>query len=380
MKKMKKFIILLTIAIITFSCEKEVKNSSLEELNTEKTALVSKIDSLKNKLNIVEQEISKLDKSKKLQLVSISPVQNKLFKHFIEIQGIVQADKNIEIRPELGGTVKNIYVKEGQRVAKGQTLIQLDDVSVRNNIAELNTQLTLAKTTFERQKRLWEQRIGSEMQFLQAKAQKESLENNLSSLRTQSRKMKIIAPFTGFVDKIFPRNGELTNPQLPVIRLINLDQVYVEADVTETYLPVVKIGTEAILNFPSINKEINSKISQIGNYINPDNRSFKTRINISNKDQLLKPNLLADLKILDFEAEGTIIPSTLVQQDQKGNNYVFIIETNNDEHKIIKKIITIGKEYNHEVFVINGLTENDSLVNIGARLVKADDIVKISND
>jgi len=377
---MKKIIILLTIAIITFSCEKEVKNSSLEELNTEKTALVSKIDSLKNKLNIVEQEISKLDQSKKLQLVSISPVQNKVFKHFIEIQGIVQADKNIEIRSELGGTVKNIYVKEGQRVAKGQTLIQLDDASVKNNIAELNTQLTLAKTTFERQKRLWEQRIGSEMQFLQAKAQKESLENNLSSLRTQSRKMKIIAPFTGFVDKIFPRNGELTNPQLPVIRLINLDQVYVEADVTETYLPVVKIGTEAILNFPSINKEISSKISQIGNYINPDNRSFKTRINISNKDQLLKPNLLADLKILDFEAEGTTIPSTLVQQDQKGNNYVFIIETTNDEHKIIKKIITIGKEYNHEVFVINGLTENDSLVNTGARLVKAGDIVKISND
>jgi len=377
---MKKIIILLTIAIITLSCEKEVKNSSLEELNIEKTALVSKIDSLKNKLNIVEQEISKLDKSKKLQLVSISPVQNKLFKHFIEIQGIVQADKNIEIRPELGGTVKNIYVKEGQRVAKGQTLIQLDDASVRNNIAELNTQLTLAKTTFERQKRLWNQKIGSEMQFLQAKAQKESLENNLSSLRTQSRKMKIIAPFTGFVDKIFPRNGELTNPQLPIIRLINLDQVYVEADVTETYLPVVKIGTEAILNFPSINKEINSKISQIGNYINPDNRSFKTRINISNKDQLLKPNLLADLKILDFEAEGTVIPSTLIQQDQKGNNYVFIIETTNDEHKIIKKIITIGKEYNHEVFVINGLAENDSLVNIGARLVKADDIVKISND
>lgn len=376
---MKKNIILIIASFLIFSCEKEEKNSSLEELYKQKSDLLTKIDSLKTNLKTIEHEISKLDKSKKIQLVSIIPVENKLFKHFIEIQGVVKSDKNIELKPELGGTVKNIFVKEGERVLKGQTLIQLDDALIKNNIAELNTQLTLAKTTFERQKRLWNQKIGSEMQYLQAKTQKESLEKNLLSLRTQANKMKVIAPFTGFVDEVIPKKGELTNPQLPVIRLINLNRVYVEADVTETYLPVIKIGTEAIVNFPSINKEQISKISQIGNFINPENRSFKTKINLSNKDKLLKPNLLADLKILDFKSKGTVIPSTLIQQDQQGNNYVFSIKTTNNEHKVIKKIISLGKEYNHEVFITSGLSENDSLVSTGARLVKAGDFVKINN-
>ncbi len=377
---MKHIYTILVIILLTItSCEKkEVVSENIQELQEQKSAIKTQIDSLSKRLKIIDVALSKLDKSKKLQVVTILPVEYGTFKHYIEIQGIVKADKNIEIRPEMGGTVKAIYVKEGQRVSKGQTLVQLDDATVRNNITQLNTQLALAKTTFDRQERLWKQKIGSEMQFLQAKAQKENLQNNLASLRTQSRKMKIIAPFSGVVDEIFPKNGELTSPQMPVVRLLNLTNVYVEAEVTETYLPTVKIGTEANIYFPSIHKEVNSKIAQIGNYINPDNRSFKTRINISNKDRLIKPNLLADLKILDFEADGIIIPSTLVQQDQNGNNYVFIINATNEEKIVVKKLIDIDNEYNHEVYISNGLTENDTLINTGARLVKAGEIVKIS--
>ncbi len=376
---MKKIIALFIITTVTFSCGEEVKKSSLDELNDQKATLVGKIDSLNNKLKIIEKEISKLDPNKRLQIVTALPVKNETFKHYVEIQGVVKADKNIEIRPELGGTVKAIYVKEGQRVAAGQTLVQLDDSSIKNSIDELNTQLNLAKTTFERQNRLWSQNIGSEMQYLQAKAQKEGFESSLASLKTQADKMKIVAPFSGIVDEIFPNNGELTSPQDPVVRLLNLDKVYVEADVTETYLPVIKVGTETVIYFPSIHKEINSKIAQIGNYINPDNRSFKTRINLSNRDHTIKPNLLADLKILDFISDGIIIPSTLVQQDQYGNDYVFTIETTNNENKVVKKPITIENEYNHEVYISKGLNENDTLVNAGARLVKAGDIVKIDN-
>jgi len=216
------------------------------------------------------------------------------------------------------------------------------------------------------------------MQFLQAKAQKEGLENNLVSLKTQSSKMRITAPFSGIVDEIFPRNGELTNPQMPVVRLLNLDNVYVEADITETYLPVIKIGTETMLFFPSINKEMTSEISQVGNYINPNNRSFKTRINIPNKDQTIKPNLLADLKILDFQIEGITIPSTLVQKDQQGNTYVFTIKNENDETIVVKSLITVENEYNNQVYISEGLTENDQLVNAGARIVKAGDLVNIT--
>lgn len=375
---MKNITALFITTVLLISCEGEVKKSSLEELNIEKTTLVNKIDSLTNKLKTIEGEISKLDDTKKLQIITTIPVKKGIFKHFVEVQGIVQADKNIEIRPELGGTVKALLVKEGQRVSAGQTLVQLDDESIKNSIEELNTQLTLASTTFERQERLWNQKIGSEMQYLQAKAQKESLENNLTTLKTQAKKMKITAPFSGIVDEIFPRKGELTSPQLAVIRLLNLDEVYVEADVTETYLPVIKKGTETVISFPSIHKKVNSNVTQIGNYINPNNRSFKARINVSNKDQSIKPNLLADIKFLDFKADGIIIPSTLVQQDQNGTNYVFTIKTENGEHTVVKKVVTVAKEYNLEIYVSEGLAENDSIVNEGARQVQEGEIVKIN--
>ncbi|WP_299523279.1 efflux RND transporter periplasmic adaptor subunit [uncultured Lutibacter sp.] len=376
---MKKIIALYITTVLLISCGEEIKKSSISDLNSEKATLVNQIDSLNKQLKIVETQLIKLDTTKKLHVVTILPVKNELFKHYIEIQGVVQADKNIEIRPEMGGTVTAIYVKEGQRVSAGQTLIQLDDITIKNSISELTTQLNLSKTTFDRQERLWNQKIGSEMQYLQAKAQKESLENNLASLRTQAKKMKIIAPFSGIVDEVFPRIGELTSPQSPTVRLLNLDNVYIEADVTETYLPVVKIGTETMLNFPSIGKEVESEISQIGNYINPDNRSFKARINISNKDNSIKPNLLADLKIVDFKQEGIVIPSTLVQKDQKGNDYVFTLKTENDENIVIKKLIKISKEYNNEAFISGGLEATDTLIDKGARIVKAGDIVKVIN-
>lgn len=377
---MKKIIFLFSATILIISCGKEAKKSSLEELNSKKITLTTKIDSLNNLLKSVEVEILKLDLDKNLQTITTVPVKNDIFKHFLEIQGVAKANKNIEISPELGGTVTAILVKEGQKVQAGQLLIQLDDSSIKNSINELNTQLSLAKTTFERQERLWKQKIGSEMQYLQAKAQKESLENNLSSLRTQARKMKITAPFSGVVDEIFPRLGELTNPQIPTVRLLNLDNVYVEADVTETYLPIIKQGTETLVYFASIGKEMNTKISQVGNYINPSNRSFKIRINIDNKDQSIKPNLLADIKIVDFETTGIIIPATLVQQDQTGNNYVFTVTTENKSHKVVKNIITIANEYNNEIYVSEGLKVTDTLVNAGARFVKDGDKVKISKD
>lgn len=377
---MKKISILFIAAAFMISCGEEAKKSSLEELNAQKTMLVSKIDSLNKALKSVEEEISKLDLDKNLQTVTVIPVKNDVFKHFLEIQGVAKANKNIEISPEMGGNVTAILVKEGQKVQAGQTLIQLDDSSIRNSINELNTQLSLAKTTFERQERLWKQKIGSEMQYLQAKAQKESLENNLSSLRTQARKMRVTAPFAGVVDEIFPRLGELTSPQMPTVRLINLDNVYVEADVTETYLPIIKQGTETVVHFASINKEMNAKISQVGNFINPANRSFKIRINIDNKDQIIKPNLLADVKIVDFETTGIIIPATLVQQDQAGKNYVFTVVTENNVQKVVKNIITVGNEFNHEIYVSEGLKATDTLINAGARFVKDGDKVKIGKN
>lgn len=370
-------IIVILLLFVTSCNNKPEVSKDLQELQTQKIEILDQIDSLSKHLKIVEIQINKLDKSKKLTLVTTLPVASKEFKHFVEIQGVVKADKNVELRPELGGTVKAIYVKEGNKVSAGQTIIQLDDSAIQNSISELKTQLNLAITTFERQERLWNQKIGSEMQFLQAKAQKESLENSLNSLYTQARKMKVKAPFSGIVDEIFTKKGELTSPQYGVLRLMNLNEVYLEADLTERYLPIVNKGSEVIVNFPSIHKEITSEISQISNYINPDNRSFKVKIDLKNKDSKIKPNLLADLKIIDFNKEGICIPSTLVQQDQNGKDFVYAIETQNNEKKVVKKAVVIEKEYNNEVFIAEGLSATDILINQGARLVKNGETVTI---
>jgi len=378
---MKKTIIYIFIFLVIFSCKKEENqiSGSLEELQDQKTSVINQIDSLNNILKNIEMLISKADTKSNYQFVTTINPKKDDFKHYIEIQGVVKADKNIEIRPEIGGTIKNILVKEGQRVKKGQVLIQLDDSSIQDNIAELNTQLNLAKTTFERQQRLWDQKIGSEMQYLQAKTQFESLEKSKNTIVNQAEKMKIKAPFSGIIDEIFPKNGELVSSQLAVVRLVNLDKVYLEADVTETFLPYIKKGNEALINFPSIHTEMKSEIAQVGNIINPNNRSFKTKINLKNKNDLIKPNLLADIKIKDFAENGIVIPTSLIQKDKDGNSFIFLIHNNNADFKVSKKIIKVSKEYDQKSLIIEGLEVSDTIVNKGSRIVKDGELVKIIN-
>lgn len=377
---MKKISLIILTAIIAFSCANKKENSTLEKLLSNKKNIESKIDSLSVELKSVEQEISKLDTTKKLQIVTSIPVKKELFKHYVEIQGVVKTDKNIEIRPEIGGNVTKIFVKEGQQVVAGQVLVQLDDSTIKRNIDELNTQLALAKTTFERQKRLWDQKIGSEIQFLQAKTQKESLENNIATLKSQAKKMKIIAPFSGVIDEIFPKIGELTSPQTPVVRLLNLNKMYIEAEVSEKYINSVKKGTEAIIQFENNETPITSTVNQVANYIEPNNRSFKVKIYVNNSDKSLKPNLIANLKLNDFtSANALTIPSNLIQEDQEGNSFVFKIQQSNKPFKAIKTIIKSGLSYNNITNIESGLNANDLIINKGSRGVKDNQSITVVN-
>jgi len=376
---MKNIIPLLTLSIILVSCGNEPQISeNLEVLNTEKITLKKQIDSLSVKLKLVESKISELDTTKRLTIVTIiNPVEEE-FKHFIEVQGIVKADKSVELHPEMGGTITKIYVKEGQRVRKGQTLAQLDASVLNNNIAQLKTQVDLAKTTFERQERLWNQKIGSEMQFLQAKAQKEGLENNLNSLYSQANKMKIRAPFSGTIDEVFAKAGELANPQMPFLRVVNLSKVYLETEITESFLADIKQGTEVEVTFPSLNKNMTSKISQVGNFINPNNRSFKARVDINNKEGDIKANLLANVKINDFKANGIVIPSYTIQKDSKGDTFVYTVIEEDGKEKVAKTMITVGKEFNNQSYISEGLKASDVIIDKGAKLVQNNETVTIA--
>ena len=374
---MKNTLLLLILSLILACNTSDKESQSLTELKTKKAALIKQMSRIGTELKDVEKAISELDTLKKIMTVTSLNAEIKDFNHYIEVQGTVKADQSIDLRAEIGGTVTAILVKEGQNVTKGQILATLDSDVIDNSVLQLKTQLSLATTTFERQARLWDQNIGSEIQYLQAKAQKESLENNLKSLRAQARKMKIIAPFSGNIDQVFAKIGELTSPQTPFLRLVNLNTVYVESDVTETYLKSIKKGTEVLLSFSSIDLNTKAKISQVGNFINPNNRSFKTRIDLKNSNNELKANLLADLKINDFKANGIVVPSRLVQKDRDNKTFVYTLEPKENNYKVVKTYVKEAMNYDNQSYISDGLVSNSILVDKGARLVNNNEDVTL---
>lgn len=373
-----KPILFLSVLALALSCNSNVKESqSLTDLKSKKEVLIKEMNRIGTELKAIETAISALDTLKKVMTVTAIKAEVKAFNHYIEVQGTVKADQTIELHAEMGGTVSAILVKEGQKVTKGQVLATLDSEVIDNSVLQLETQLALATTTFERQARLWKQNIGSEIQYLQAKAQKEGLENSMKSMKAQARKMKIIAPFSGVIDQIFAKTGELTSPQMPFLRLVNLNTVYVESEITETYLKAIKKGTEVLLNFRSIGTTLEASISQVGNFINPNNRSFKTRIDLENPNNELKANLLADIKINDFKATGIVIPSRLVQKDSNDQTFVYTIEPNGNTHTVVKTYMTEAMNYNNLSYISEGLLPTSILVDKGARLVNNNEDVKL---
>jgi RND family efflux transporter MFP subunit len=373
-----KNIVLFSFFAIFFACGNTNKEpASLTKLKAKKSDLISQIDSLSLVLKSVDGEISKLDTLKRFTPVTAFETKTKIFNHFIEVQGNVEADQSVELYPESGGNIIKIYVKEGQKVAKGTVLAQIDNSIIESSIVELQTQLDLATTTFERQQRLWNQNIGSEMQFLQAKAKKEGLENSLKSINAQAKKLKIVAPFSGTIDEIFGKIGGLAVPQMPVLRLVNLNKIHVESEVTETYLKSIKKGTEVELNFPSLGKTITSKVTQVGNFINPNNRSFKVRIDLNNANNDIKANLLADVKIKDFQANGIVLPTTILQKDRLGKTFVFTLKKEGEVYTTQKTYVNVQMSYNNQSFISQGLAKNTLVVDKGSRLIKADEIVTL---
>ena len=372
---MKKTYALIGISLMLCCGKTSKQSASLLELNHNKRDLIQQIDSLSSLLKSVELNISKLDTNKRLTRVTALKSEKKMFQHFIEVQGSVEAEQSVELYPESSGNITKIFVREVQSISKGHPLVQIDNSILESSKVELLTQLDLATTTFERQKRLWDQNIGSEIQYLQAKAKKEGLENSLESLKSQAKKLKITAPFSGTVDEIFVKTGGLANPMFPALRLINLNQIHVESEVTETYLKYIKKGTEVELYFPSIDKKINTKVDQVGNYINPNNRSFKVRINVNNTDGTLKANLLAEVKISDFKEVGIVIPSNLIQKDRMNKPFVYSLVKEDKFYRVKKSYIIEKISYENESFISEGLQADALIVDKGSQLVKEDETV-----
>lgn len=378
---MRTILILFLTSLFFASCGSEnndsvsglIASGDMQAIKAKKTELSQKQKELKAEIDSLNAYIQKKEQKQKATLVTTKKINDTVFKHFVEVQGNVETDKNIILYPQFSGILTRINVQEGKRVSKGQLLAVIDDGGLRNQLAQQETQAALAKTTFERQQRLWDQKIGSEIQFLEAKARYESAESAIQQLRSQVARTTITAPFSGVIDEIIADQGQVVNQgQTPVMRLVNLSDMYVKASIPENYIENVQVGTEVIVNLPSIGKEYQGTVKQVGNYINPDNRNFDVQIAIPNKEGLVKPNLIASVKVNDYTSNGAlIIPENILQENSSGETIAYLYEPVNDSTGAAKRItLEIGKNYNNRVEVKEGLKSGDIIIIEGAKTIR----------
>ena len=315
-------------------------------------------------------------------MITSITAQEAPYAHYVSFQGTLETDQNIVMYPEIPALLKSVNVKEGQRVKKGDVLAELSDSGMIDQLQQLEVQYALAKTTFERQKRLWEQQIGSEMQYLQAEAQFKSLQKSISQMQDQVAKTKISAPFDGIVDHILADEGSSLAPGMtPVVRIINLDQMKVSASVPEIHLPNIQLGSKVNVEVPVLNRTFEANINTVGNFINPNNRTFRVEIALKNTDGHLKPNMTAQLYINDYNnPEAILIPSKNILENQKGENYVYKLQALSEDdktYKAIKTFVKLGKSSDNYTEVLEGISSGDQLVEDGIRLVEDQQRVKV---
>ena len=347
-------------------------SSELGALRTERDSLIRAKDGINARLMEVDERIADLDTAKRLTLVSSIPVTSGPFAHYFSILAEVHAQHNVLIHPETQGVIERISVQEGDKVQEGQMLFTLDSDIISNSLEEVKGQLELAQVLYQKRKKLWDQNIGSEIEFLQAKNSYESLDARARSLQAQFELSQVRAPFSGYVDEVAAKEGEMAAPGMPVLRLIALDDVYLKGDVSERYLRQVQKGTPVEVYFESLDRRSNSQIDEVSRFIKAENRTFSVRMDLENTDGMLKPNLLAEVRIRDYAAEKAItLPSRVILQSPDGRDYVYLFEAMaNGRGKVRRQFIETGVSYEGRTEVLSGLESGLQVIDKGARSVK----------
>jgi membrane fusion protein (multidrug efflux system) len=371
---MKKIILLTAISIAFVSCSKNENNTSIDKLIETKNIAELQVKKAAIQIDLakIDAALAKLDVKKEEILVSTLTIRDTVFNHYLEIQGNVDTKENILVQPEFSGTLTSLTVKAGQRVSKGQILGKVDDAGMSQQLASVENQYALAKTTFDRQKNLWDKKIGSEIQFLQAQTQMISAQKAVGQMRAQLAKTIIRAPFTGTIDEVFVEKGEVVAPSPQgLMRIVNLSNMYVSTTVPESYIGKLKVGTEVDVFLTSLGKTYKGKVRQVANFINPNNRSFGIEVSVPNPENLLRPNQVAKLKIIDYvNKNAVVVPTNVVQEDGNGNKFVFKVINSNGKTGTAKKVVVkLGNSSGNETEILSGIVTKDVIVTEGANTI-----------
>ena len=389
---MKNTYLLILITVFLNSCSNK-KQLSLEEvlvtndvelLKSRKSEIDAKLEELSLDLDQLNNKLSILSKDRNTPLITTITTSEQKFNHFIELQGNVKTKQNVLVYPEMPGILNKVYVKEGQKVIKDEILATIDDGGLSQQLLLLKSNEQLAKTTFERQKRLWDQQIGSEIQYLQAKTSYNSQKNATRQLKKQLGKFTIRAPFSGIIDNVFKEKGTVVapGPGAEIFRIINLSNMYIETDVPESYISSIKKNKMVEVNFPILGRSYDTSIRQVGNFINPSNRTFRIEVGIPNLDGEIKPNLTAKLRLNDYSNSNAIlIPQSIISENAKGQQFIYVVKDNKEKNQVYAErlVIETGKTNGDFIEVTKNLDANVEVILEGARSVNNGQVVKVIN-
>ena len=384
---MKKLILTLSL-IILFGCNSSrnssindlIKKGDLKTLKKKKKESVDLMNDLRLDLNEINKGITLLDENEQIQVISKFNVTEKEFNTYVKLQANLKTRKNVVILSEFQGPLKNLLVREGQTVKQGQLLAEINDSGLKEQLDQMLIQANFTKDNFDRIKRLWEKNIGSEMQFLKAKSDFEKSNKMVNQIRDQLSKTKIYSPFDGEIDEIISNLGSNLVPGSPMLRVVNLDIIYAEAQVPEKYVSSIEVGTEAIVSIPLLDKEVTSQIIQSGNFINPNSRTFRVEAPVKNKDKRIKQNLNARIKIKNYSnLKALVVPLRVIREDASEKSFIYkLVATDKEDIFItVKSFVETGNNNDEEIEIIKGVSIGDVIVLEGANNVEDNQRVRV---
>jgi len=384
---MKK--ILIIVSSLIFSCQSEnksvievIESNNIDLIKLKREEINNKQQKIYEELNLIDLKLDELENNSKYPIVSTTKIIEQKFKHYVELQGDVKSDKVISIYPEFSGIINEIFIKSGENVGEGQILATIDDGGLKQQLSQLQITYNLAKTTYERQERLWNQKIGSEIQYLESKSMFEAQSEAIEQLNKQLSKTVIRAPFSGTVDNVIVKKGEVVYPgRSNLMLLVNMQEMYVESKVPENYINSITKGKDVVIEAPILDMILKSKISLVANYINPLNRTYRIEAEIPDNNYKIKPNLNVKIRVNDYTNENAIlILLNHINIDSNNDEYVYKIIKEDGKNYALKTIVQTGRNNGDFIEVLKGVSIGDEIVSEGARKITNNSEVKIINN